>query len=93
MLKKRAHLAHFLVDINILPELLLEDDVNTLHMQFDILRDQFKNTHKRLEYALKKEKDSISLKNNVEDLEVEKNQIYKTIQKLKANLQVWYHPI
>lgn len=88
MLKKRAHLAPFLVDIDIPPELLLEDDVNMLHTQFDVLRDQFKTTHRQLENVRKKDKDPIYFRENAQGLEVEKNHLYAKIQKLKANLQV-----
>jgi len=88
MLKKQAYLAPFLMEIDIPSKLLLEDDVNILHSQFDTLRDQFKRIHRHFENAKKKDKDSILLKENVHDLEVEKNNLSSKIQILKANIQV-----
>jgi len=88
MLRKRVYIAPFLVEIDIPSELLLEDDVNMLHLQFDILQDQFKETHRHLENAKKKDKDSVLLKENVQGLEVEKTHLSSKIQILKANIQV-----
>jgi len=88
VLKKRAHLAPFLVDIDIPPELLFEDDVNILHTQFNALQDQFKKTHRHLENARKKDKDPISLKESVQSLEVEKNHLCNKIKKHKVNNEV-----
>lgn len=88
VLRKRAYLAPFLVDIDIPPELLLVDDVSELHVQFDLLQDYFKTTHKHLESIRKKDKDPNFLKENVQALEVEKNHLCVKIQKLKKELQV-----
>ena len=89
MLKKRAYLAPFLIDIDIPPELLLEDDVNVLHSQFDALRDCFKVAHKHVESIRKKDKDPILLKESVQGLEVEKIHLFSKIQKIKTELQVF----
>ncbi|XP_073387815.1 uncharacterized protein [Physcomitrium patens] len=87
MLKKRAYLAPFLIDIDIPPELILEDDVNMLNTQFDMLREYFKTTHKHLQSIHKKEKNSSTLKRNVQGLEVERNHLDEQIQKFKTELQ------
>ncbi|KAG0618377.1 hypothetical protein M758_4G058900 [Ceratodon purpureus] len=87
MLKKRAYLAPFLVDIDIPPELILEDDVNVLYTQFHVLQDHFKSIHKHLEEIRKKDKDPILLKEGIQGLEIEKNHLYAKIQKLNIELQ------
>ena len=88
MLKKRAYLAPFLINIDIPPELLLEDDVNLLHTQFDVLQDHFKAVHKHLENIRKKDKDPALLKGSIQGLEVKKNHLSTKIQNLKTELQV-----
>jgi intraflagellar transport protein 81 len=88
MLKKRAYLAPFLVNTDIPPELILEDDVNLLHTQFDVLQDHFKVVHKHLENIRKKDKDPVLLKGSIQGLEVEKNHLSTKIQNLKTELQV-----
>ena len=89
MLKKRAYLAPFLVDIDIPPEFILEDDVNVLYTQFHVLQDHFKSIHKHLEEIRKKDKDPILLKEGIQGLEIEKNHLYAKIQKLNIELQVF----
>lgn len=89
MLKKRAYLARFLVDVEMPPELLLEDDVAALSRQYEELRGYFKATHKHLESLRFKERDIISCKERVHALDVEKEHLHRKLLKLNNELQVY----
>ncbi|KAH8940021.1 hypothetical protein BDL97_15G066000 [Sphagnum fallax] len=86
MLKKRAYLARFLVDVEIPAELLLEEDMNMLHAQYDLLRDRFKTTHKKLVSWRQSEQEPALVKTRVEELVMERKHLNSTIAKLRTKL-------
>jgi intraflagellar transport protein 81 len=88
MLKKRAYLARFLVDVEIPAELLLEEDMNMLHAQYDLLRDRFKTTHKKLVSWRQSEQEPALVKTRVEELVMEREHLNSTIAKLRTKLVV-----
>ncbi|KAG6543177.1 hypothetical protein Mapa_015426 [Marchantia paleacea] len=87
MLQKRAYLARFLVDVEIPAELLLGEDMNKLHAQYDALREQFKTTHRHLESLRQIERDPIKVKEQVFELQKERDHLQSKIAKLKCKLQ------
>ena len=91
MLKKRAYLARFLVDVEMPPELLLEDDVTTLSRQYEELQGYFKTTHKHLESLRREERDMVSYKEQVKALDIEKEHLHRKLLKLNNELQVSRH--
>lgn len=88
MLKKRAYLARFLVDVDIPDDFLLEEDVNILYAQYEVLREHFKATHRHLEAIHQMEKDPSDYRQLLENLETEHEHLVPKVAKLKAKLQV-----
>lgn len=88
MLQKRAYLARFLIDVEIPAELLLEEDMNLLHAQYNGVREQFKATHRHLDTLRQIEKDPNQVKERVQELETERDHLHSKIAKVKGKLQV-----
>ncbi|BBM97693.1 intraflagellar transport protein 81 [Marchantia polymorpha subsp. ruderalis] len=86
-LQKRAFLARFLVDVEIPAELLLAEDMNKLHAQYDSLREQFIETHRHLEGLRQIERDPIKVKEHVSELQTERDHLLSKITKFKCKFQ------
>ncbi|EFJ32322.1 hypothetical protein SELMODRAFT_407722 [Selaginella moellendorffii] len=87
--KKHVYLSHFLSEVEIPGELLLDEDCNILQAQCGALRDHFKANYCRLQslQEAQTEKDVVSLRENVHKLEAEKEHLSTKISKLRAKLQ------
>ncbi|CAM6116215.1 unnamed protein product [Calypogeia fissa] len=87
MLQKRAYLARFLIDVEIPAELLLEEDMNLLHAQYNGIREQFKDTHRHLDSVRQIERNPTQVKGQVQELETERDHLQSKIVKVKRKLQ------
>ncbi|KAL2650706.1 hypothetical protein R1flu_018834 [Riccia fluitans] len=87
MLQKRAYLARFLSDVEIPADLVLDENFSKLHAQYDALREQFKSTHRQLESLRQIEGDPVKVKEQMLELETEREHLRSKISELKRRLQ------
>ncbi|GBG83735.1 hypothetical protein CBR_g37536 [Chara braunii] len=87
LLQKRAYLAKFLVDVELPEELMVDDETRDLHVQCKGLQEQFKEVHKTVELFRRTKKDPLVVKDQIAELEAEREQLNSKIDKLKAKLQ------
>ncbi|KAL3701042.1 hypothetical protein R1sor_019064 [Riccia sorocarpa] len=87
MLQKRVYLVRFLSDVEIPPELVLDETTSKLQAQNAALREQFKVTHQQLETLRQMEGDPVKVKEQVVELETEREHLRSRISELKNKLQ------
>ena len=79
LLKKRAYLAHFLVKIELSPDVEGDQDVMILYQQYLNLIDEFKRIHSSHEMQKKSIDSIIELQKDIKTMELEKDQIKNNI--------------
>jgi intraflagellar transport protein 81 len=89
-LKKRAYLARFLVRLDVPPEFLSDPQVHDLNSQYEGLIGQFKDLHKNYDHLMSTQHTTADLKNDIEKMEEEKEQIIKRLERVKKRVRCLY---
>ncbi|CAF1085549.1 unnamed protein product [Brachionus calyciflorus] len=82
-LKKRAYLAIFLVKLELPPEFLSDPMVYDLNQQYENLIGQFVESHKNYDHLMSTQHTTADLKNEIEQMEDEKEQLIKRLERVK----------
>merc|ERR1719316_1225745 len=82
--KKKAYVAHFLINVDVPGEFMQDEDVKETHQVYEKLKQQFKTYHKAVEKLRKSEKQPGELKHEITQLEEERAQLKDKIKSLKA---------
>eukprot|EP00128_Syssomonas_multiformis_P000842 Colp12_sorted_trinity150504_noHs@30998 len=85
--KQRAYLARFLVRIEVPDEYLTDEAVENLNEQYLMLIDQFKEAHKMVTQLRSSGFSPADIKKDLANMEEEKEQILKRIDKLKKRVE------
>ncbi|KAH9418774.1 Intraflagellar transport protein 81 [Dermatophagoides pteronyssinus] len=88
LLKKRAYLAHFLVKIELSPDVEGDPDVMTLYRQYLNLIDEFKRIHSSHEMQKKSIDSIIELQKDIKTMELEKDQIKNKLDIVKRRVNL-----
>ncbi|CAH1781188.1 unnamed protein product [Owenia fusiformis] len=86
-LKKRAYLAKYLVKIDVPQEILQDDAVNDLYIQYEDLIEQFKQVHKESETAKNSGFNPSDIKKDIASMEDEREQLMKRVERLKRKVE------
>lgn len=87
-LQKRSYLAKFLLPIDIPSEFLSDELINELLMRLKELQTDFKEVHKNVESVRSSGTKPSELKNEIAQLEQERQQLHNKIQKMKKDMNV-----
>jgi len=82
--KKKAYVAHFLINVDVPGEFMQDEDVKETHQVYEKLKQQFKTYHKAVEKLRKSEKQPGELKHEITQLEEERAQLKDKIKSLKS---------
>jgi intraflagellar transport protein 81 len=82
--KKKAYVAHFLINVDVPNEFMQNEDVKETHQVYEKLKQQFKTYHKAVEKLRKSEKQPGELKHEITQLEEERAQLKDKIKSLKS---------
>jgi len=82
--KKKAYVAHFLINVDVPNEFMQNEDVKETHQVYMKLKQQFKIFHKAVENMRKSEKQPSELKHEISQLEEERAQLKEKIKSLKS---------
>ncbi|XP_046917591.2 intraflagellar transport protein 81 homolog [Dermatophagoides farinae] len=88
LLKKRAYLAHFLVKIELSPDVEGDQDVMILYQQYLNLIDEFKRIHSSHEMQKKSIDSIIELQKDIKTMELEKDQIKNKLDIVKRRVNL-----
>uniref|UniRef100_A0A8W8IXD0 Intraflagellar transport protein 81 homolog n=1 Tax=Magallana gigas TaxID=29159 RepID=A0A8W8IXD0_MAGGI len=86
-LQKRAHLARFLVKVDVPPEIMAEDPIPDLYAQYEESMDQFKDLHKEAEGLKNAGYNTGEIKKDISNMEDEKEQLIKRVERLKRKVE------
>ncbi|BFZ00683.1 hypothetical protein BsWGS_03721 [Bradybaena similaris] len=86
-LQKRAYLAKFLVKIDVPPEIMQEEEVNGIYLQYEELMDQFKELHKQSEQLKNSGFNTGEIRKDITNMEEEKEQLIKRIERLRRKVE------
>uniref|UniRef100_A0A0B7B4J9 Intraflagellar transport protein 81 homolog n=2 Tax=Arion vulgaris TaxID=1028688 RepID=A0A0B7B4J9_9EUPU len=86
-LQKRAYLAKFLVKIDVPPEIMQEEEVNTIYLQYEELMEQFKELHKQSEHFKSSGVNTGEIRKDIANMEEEKEQLIKRIERLRRKVE------
>jgi len=84
LLKKRAYVAKFLLDVQVPPEYMHDETTQTLLEQMRDLQEEFRETHKAVDAMRDDATDPGELKREITQLESEKRQLLGRIDSLKT---------
>jgi len=82
--KKKAYVAHFLINVDVPGEFMQDEDVKETHQVYEKLKQQFKTYHKAVEKLRKSDKQPGELKHEITQLEEERAQLKDKIKSLKS---------
>ena len=81
--KKRAYLAHFLVELAVPSHLLVDEEMVEVHDRYKELQDEFSATHKHVDSMRKESMNPKELQKKITQLEQEKEQLINKINIFK----------
>jgi intraflagellar transport protein 81 len=83
-LKKRAYLARFLIPIEVPQEFFQAPEVKDTHAAYKALQKRFTASHKKVEQFRENKRAPSELKDEIQQLEVERGQLKEKITKLRS---------
>ncbi|KAL3848360.1 hypothetical protein ACJMK2_019225 [Sinanodonta woodiana] len=86
-LKKRAYLAKYLVKVEIPSEIMAEDQIPELYVQYEELIEQFKVLHKQAETLKSSGYNITEIRKDISNMEDEKEQLIKRVERLKRKVE------
>ncbi|CAJ1374254.1 unnamed protein product [Effrenium voratum] len=87
LLRKRAYLAKFCMNLEVPEEFLREEQVFSTHQHYKELQSQFKATHSHVEQERQGRMNPADLQREVQQLDAEREQLAQKIQLLKAKTE------
>ncbi|WAR28260.1 IFT81-like protein, partial [Mya arenaria] len=89
-LKKRAYLAKYLVKVDVPADIMQEDPMNDLYLQYEELIETFKDLHKQAEGLRNSGYNTGEIRKDISNMEDEKEQLIKRVDRLKRKVE--QHP-
>ncbi|CAL1528609.1 unnamed protein product [Lymnaea stagnalis] len=86
-LQKRAYLAKFLVKIDVPAEIMQDEEVNSIYVQYEELMEQFKELHKQSEQLKNSGFNTAEIRKDITNMEEEKEQLIKRIERLRRKVE------
>ncbi|XP_059177446.1 intraflagellar transport protein 81 homolog [Physella acuta] len=86
-LQKRAYLAKFLVKIEVPAEIMQDEEVNGIYMQYEELMEQFKELHKQFDQLKNSGFSTSEIRKDIANMEEEKEQLIKRIERLRRKVE------
>lgn len=86
-LQKRAYLAKFLVKIDVPAEIMGDEEVSSIYIQYEELMEQFKDLHKQSEHLKNSGFNTGEIRKDITNMEEEKEQLLKRIERLRRKVE------
>ncbi|GFR67031.1 intraflagellar transport protein 81-like protein [Elysia marginata] len=86
-LQKRAYLAKFLVKIDVPAEIMGDEEVSSIYIQYEELMEQFKELHKQSEHLKNSGFNTGEIRKDITNMEEEKEQLLKRIERLRRKVE------
>ncbi|GFO11516.1 intraflagellar transport protein 81-like protein [Plakobranchus ocellatus] len=86
-LRKRAYLAKFLVKIDVPAEIMGDEEVSSIYIQYEELMEQFKDLHKQSEHLKNSGFNTGEIRKDITNMEEEKEQLLKRIERLRRKVE------
>lgn len=86
-LQKRAYLARFLQKVEVPPEIMQDEEVQTAHAKYEELLEQFKEAHKSVETLRNSGISAADVKKDIAAMEEEKEQLRKRLERMRKKIE------
>nr|KAG5694660.1 hypothetical protein BaRGS_003938 [Batillaria attramentaria] len=86
-LQKRAYLAKYLLKIDVPAEIMQDEEINGIYMQYEELMEQFKELHKQSTQLASSGFNTAEIRKDITNMEEEKEQLIKRIERLRRKIQ------
>ncbi|KAK7480473.1 hypothetical protein BaRGS_00028290 [Batillaria attramentaria] len=86
-LQKRAYLAKYLLKIDVPAEIMQDEEINGIYMQYEELMEQFKELHKQSTQLASSGFNTAEIRKDITNMEEEKEQLIKRIERLRRKVE------
>lgn len=86
-LQKRAYLAKYLLKIEVPADIMQDEEVNNIYMQYEDLMEQFKELHKQSSQLQNSGFNTTEIRKDITNMEDEKEQLIKRIERLRRKVE------
>ncbi|KAL8567199.1 hypothetical protein ACOMHN_046609 [Nucella lapillus] len=86
-LQKRAYLAKYLLKIDVPADIMQDEEVNGIYLQYEDLMEQFKELHKQSSQLQNSGFNTTEIRKDITNMEEEKEQLIKRIERLRRKVE------
>lgn len=86
-LQKRAYLAKYLLKIDVPAEIMQDEEINGIYLQYEELMEQFKELHKQSTQLASSGFNTAEIRKDITNMEEEKEQLIKRIERLRRKVE------
>ncbi|XP_025079923.1 intraflagellar transport protein 81 homolog [Pomacea canaliculata] len=86
-LQKRAYLAKYLLKIDVPAEIMQDEEVSGIYLQYEEMMDQFKDVHKQASQLHNSGFNTTEIRKDIANMEEEKEQLIKRIERLRRKVE------